>query len=90
MAVAKASKLSDEAELRHLVSIARDIMNVTSATLAKASKRVSTAMKGTNRALKAIGQHVCAVRMARRIFTVKFPARCLVRCGKPLKVLLGQ
>lgn len=89
VAVAKASKLLDEAEPRCLVSTARDIMNVTSLmTLAKTSRKVSKALKNINRTLKAIRQCVCAIRMARGMVTVKFPARCLVRCGKPLKSCL--
>lgn len=88
VAVAKASKLSDEAEPRRLVSTARDTMNVTSVTLAKAPRKVSKALKNINRTLKVIRHYVCAIRMARRMITVKFPARCLVRCGKPLKSCL--
>ena len=88
--MAKARDLSDKAEPRHLVSTVRDIMTVTPVTLVKASREVSKAMRDINRTLKAIGQYVCALRIARRISTVKFPARCLVRHGKPLKVLLHQ
>lgn len=55
VSVAKANKLSDEAEPRCLVSTTREIINVTSVSLAKASGEVSKVLNAIIRTLKAIG-----------------------------------